>query len=72
MTTSIQQRPKLRLFGGSPCNIAGMKAQQRIKIQEIRIALMRTGLLKLDEQAKVLGLPRSTALQIEKGGPLPP
>ena len=66
MTTSMQQRPKLPLFGGSPCNIAGMKAQQRIKIQEIRIALMHTGLLTLDEQAKVLGLPRSTAWSVLK------
>ena len=61
-----QRRPKLPLFGGSPCNVAGMKAQQRIKIQEIRSALKRTGFLTLDEQAKVLGLPRSTAWSVLK------
>ena len=62
---SASQRPRLPLLGGSRC-IAGMKAQQRIKIQEIRSALMRTGLLMLDEQAKVLGLPRSTAWSVLK------
>ena len=61
-----QRRPRLPLFVGSPCDIAGMKAKQRIKIQEIRIALTRTGFLTLDEQAKVLGLPRSTAWSVLK------
>ncbi len=61
-----QRRPGLPLFVGSPCNIAGMKARQRIKIQEIRSALARTGFLTLDEQAKVLGLPRSTAWSVLK------
>jgi hypothetical protein len=61
-----QRRPRLPLFGGSPCNFAGMKAQQRIKIQEIRKALARMGFLTLDEQAKVLGLPRSTAWSVLK------
>ena len=61
-----QRRSRLPLFVGSPCDIAGMKAQQRIKIQEIRSALAHTGFLTLDEQAKVLGLPRSTAWSILK------
>jgi hypothetical protein len=64
---SIAQRhSRLPLFVGASCDIAGMKAQQRIKIQEIRSALARTGFLTLDEQAKVLGLPRSTAWSVLK------
>jgi hypothetical protein len=43
-----------------------MKARQRIKIEEIRAALMRAGVLTLDEQTKVLGLCRSTAWSILK------
>jgi hypothetical protein len=43
-----------------------MKARQRIKIEEIRSALMRAGVLTLDEQTKVLGLCRSTAWSILK------
>jgi hypothetical protein len=62
----VQRRSRLPLFVGSPCDIAGMKAQQRIKIQEIRNALARMGFLTLDDQAKVLGLPRSTAWSVLK------
>jgi hypothetical protein len=43
-----------------------MKARQRIKIEEIRTALMRAGVSTLDEQTKVLGLCRSTAWSILK------
>ena len=50
----------------SPRDLAGMKARQRIKIEEIRSALMRAGVLTLDEQTKVLGLCRSTAWSILK------
>jgi predicted DNA-binding transcriptional regulator AlpA len=61
-----QRRPRLPLFVSSPCDVAGMKAQQRIKIQEIKAALMRSGFLTLDEQTKVLGLSRSTAWSVLK------
>ena len=64
---SIAQRhSRLPLLVGSPCDIAGMKARQRIKIQEIRNTLAFMGFLTLDEQAKVLGLPRSTAWSVLK------
>jgi hypothetical protein len=43
-----------------------MKARQRIKIEEIRAALLRAGVSTLDEQTKVLGLCRSTAWSILK------
>ena len=48
----------------SPRDLAGMKARQRIKIEEIRAALVRAGVSTLDEQTKVLGLCRSTAFSI--------
>jgi hypothetical protein len=43
-----------------------MKARQRIKIEEIRAALVRAGVSTLDAQTKVLGLCRSTAWSILK------
>ena len=61
-----QRRPTLPLLVGSPCDIGGMKSRQRIKIQEIRTALMRSGFLTLDEQTQVLGLSRSTAWSVLK------
>jgi len=41
-----------------------MKARQSSKIREIGKALISTGFVSLDAQAKVLGLPRSTAWTI--------
>src|SRR6266498_2970458 len=43
---------------------ADMKARQSSKIREIGDALVAMGLLTLDEQAKALGLGRSTAWTI--------
>jgi len=60
----MQRRRTLGPAIGSPCDLAGRKAQQRIKIQEIRAALIRSGFLTLDEQTRILGLPRSTAWSI--------
>jgi predicted DNA-binding ribbon-helix-helix protein/predicted DNA-binding transcriptional regulator AlpA len=65
-TSAVRLRPLLPLSVSSPRNLTGMKAQQRNKIQEIRSALMRTGFLTLDQQAKVLGLSRSTAWSVLK------
>jgi hypothetical protein len=45
-------------------SLADMKARQAAKISEIGEALMSVGLVTLDAQAKVLGLPRSTAWTI--------
>ncbi|MGA6966235.1 MAG: hypothetical protein WBZ51_21800, partial [Xanthobacteraceae bacterium] len=41
-----------------------LKARQSSKIREIGEALITTGFVSLDAQAKVLGLPRSTAWTI--------
>src|SRR5436190_22928164 len=43
---------------------AGMKARQSCKIRELAEALKSAGFLRLDEQAKALGLSRSTAWTI--------
>jgi hypothetical protein len=45
---------------------ARMKARQFSKIRELVEAVKSAGLLALDEQAKALGLPRSTAWTIRK------
>jgi len=47
--------------------VAEAKARQSSKIRELRIALRSAGLIGLDEQARVLGLPRSTTWKILKG-----
>ena len=62
----VRSHPRPPLTASSPCDIAGMKARQRIKIQEIRAALIHSGITTLDEQTKVLGLCRSTAWSILK------
>src|SRR6516165_12449928 len=48
--------------------VSEAKARQLSKIRELRLALRRTGLIGLDEQAQALGLPRSTTWKILKGG----
>ena len=48
-------------------NVAEMKARQSAKIKELKKALVASGILTLDEQAKVLGLKRSTAWNVLKG-----
>jgi hypothetical protein len=45
-------------------SLAAMKVRQSSKIREIGKALISTGFVSLDAQAKVLGLPRSTAWTI--------
>src|SRR5215467_287098 len=48
--------------------VSEAKARQLSKIRELRLALRRAGLIGLDEQARALGLPRSTTWKILKGG----
>jgi DNA-binding transcriptional regulator YiaG len=47
--------------------ISHMKAMQCSKIRELRQALVRAGVLTLDQQAKSLGVSRSTAWAVLKG-----
>jgi hypothetical protein len=47
--------------------VAEAKARQSGKIRELRIALRSAGLIGLAEQARALGLPRSTTWKILKG-----
>lgn len=52
---------------GHPYSLtAEMKARQSSKIRELAEAVEAAGFLTLDEQAKVLGVPRSTAWTIRK------
>ena len=52
---------------GHPYSLsAAMKARQSSKIRELAEAVEAAGFLTLDEQAKVLGVPRSTAWTIRK------
>src|SRR5262245_19578496 len=46
--------------------IAAMKARQSSKIRELAEAVEAAGFLTLDEQAKILGVPRSTAWTIRR------
>ena len=47
--------------------ITEAKARQSRKIRELRTALRGAGLIRLDDQARALGLPRSTTWKILKG-----
>ena len=47
--------------------ISHMKAMQSAKIRELRQALVDAGVLTLDQQAKSLGVLRSTAWAVLKG-----
>ena len=48
-------------------SISHMKAMQSAKIRELRRALVDAGILTLDQQAKSLGVSRSTAWAVLKG-----
>jgi hypothetical protein len=58
-------RVQVRTQWPLPLN-ARMKARQSYKIRELAEALKSSGFLALDEQAKALGLSRSTAWTIRK------
>jgi hypothetical protein len=62
-------RPKTRNDAGEcPAPISShLKAMQSAKIRELRHALVHAGFLTLDEQAKCLGLSRSTAWAVLQG-----
>jgi hypothetical protein len=52
---------------GHPYSLsAAMKARQSSKIRELAEAVEAAGFLTLDEQAKILGVPRSTAWTIRR------
>jgi hypothetical protein len=46
---------------------SALKTLQRLKIRQLRDALLNAGLRGLNEQAEALGLPRSTAWAVLKG-----
>ena len=56
-----------RVRESSTAAITEAKARQSRKIRELRIALRDAGLIGLDDQARALGLPRSTTWKILKG-----
>ena len=60
------QNSRARLLRDKTPNpsLADVKARQSSKIREIGEALITAGFISLDAQAKVLGLPRSTAWTI--------
>ena len=64
MTTSIAQITSNNYSLSEPLRL---KARQAGKIREIGCALLRLGIHTLDEQAKVLDLPRSTTWTILHG-----
>ena len=58
---------RLHRPGGRPLPLsARVKARQASKIRELAEAVESAGFLTLDEQAKALGLPRSTAWTIRR------
>src|SRR5262249_50254739 len=59
--------PRRHSSHNSTCVVAEMKARQSAKIRELQKALVATGYLSLDDQAKALGLSRSTTWTILKG-----
>jgi hypothetical protein len=56
----IDNLPAAGTFSVWQKDICKMKERQRLKIKEIGVALCSAGYISLDEQAKVLGLRRST------------
>ena len=63
---SVNAPEKVGCFRNNTPNhaLTDLKARQSSKIREIGKALITTGFVSLDAQAKVLGLPRSTAWTI--------
>jgi hypothetical protein len=68
MAVGIRRLPaaqaRKQAFLDSAFNIAEMKARQRDKIEEIRSALVVAGARTVGQQAKLLGLSRSTAWSV--------
>jgi hypothetical protein len=64
LTVNAPEKPG-RLRNKSPdVTLTDVKARQTSKLREISEALITTGFASLDAQAKILGLPRSTAWRI--------
>src|SRR6516164_8330680 len=47
--------------------VTAAKARRSIKLREVEVALRRAGLIALDEQARALGLSRTTTWKILRG-----
>ena len=63
-----QLEPFAQVRSERPCSVsAEMKARQLSKIRELAETVEAAGFLTLDEQAKILGLPRSTVWTIRRG-----
>jgi DNA-binding CsgD family transcriptional regulator len=67
MSVARPYQPRRQQTVGRQQTVAGMKARQSVKIREIKEALVASGILTLDEQARALGLNRSTAWTVLKG-----
>ena len=59
--------PHLAFRKESTLSIAEAKSRQSIKIKELKVALTSAGLHTIDEQARALGLCRSTTWSVLKG-----
>jgi len=67
--TSVLENCEMRSLKGphAPCTLNDIKDRQSSKIRRLGETLIAAGFKTLDEQAKVLGLPRSTAWTVLKG-----
>ena len=70
--TNVSKVLRSRTLAASPAPTSAsissdLKAMQAAKIRELRQELLRVGLMTLDQQAKSLGLGRSTAWAVLKG-----
>src|SRR5262245_60649063 len=52
---------------GYPATLAEAKARQSLKIKALRVALIRAGIITLNEQARALRLSRSTTWAVLRG-----
>lgn len=64
LVSAVEQYRKRLLPIKPALDVPRMKARQRSKIEEIRMALIAAGLSTLDQQARALALSRSTAWSI--------
>jgi hypothetical protein len=68
MERATKSAPESASTGGATKpSIAEAKARQSIKIKELKVALTSAGLHTIDEQARALGLCRSTSWSVLKG-----
>jgi hypothetical protein len=62
-----ERADKCYRLGPTPTSFAEAKSRQASKIKELKVASIQAGFLTLDEQAKALGLNRSTAWNVIRG-----